>query len=185
MTSKIGASQADDLNWASLDWTKIENSVLRLQMRIAKAKRQKRYGKVKALQWLLTHSYEAKLLAVKRVTSTKGAKTAGVDNRLYKSDNQKMQLANSLMQRGYKAKPLKRVYILKSNGKKRPLGIPTIYDRAMQALYLLALEPISEMQADPSSYGFRPCRSAADAIERAFSVLCSKYSAQWVLEGDI
>lgn len=185
MTSKIGASSTATQNWSEIDWTQIEKSVLRLQMRIAKAKRKKRFGKVKALQWLLTHSYEAKLLTVRRVSSSKGAKTAGVDGKLYKSDNQKLQLAMSLKQRGYKAKPLKRVYIPKSNGKKRPLGIPTLFDRSMQALYLLALEPISEMNADPNSYGFRPNRSAADAIERAFIVLCGRGSAQWILEGDI
>lgn len=154
MTSKIGASSTTAQKWSDIDWTKIEKSVLRLQMRIAKAKRQKRFGRVKSLQWLLTHSYEAKLLAVRRVTSSKGAKTAGIDGKIYKSDNQKLQLTMSLKQRGYKAKPLKRVYIPKSNDKKRPLGIPTLFDRSMQALYLLALEPISEMNADPNSYGF-------------------------------
>jgi RNA-directed DNA polymerase len=185
MTNKIGASSTAALKWSEFDWAKIEKSVFRLQTRIAKAKREKRYNRVKALQWLLTHSYEAKLLAVRRVTLSKGAKTAGVDGKLYKSDVQKLQLAMDLKQRGYKTKPLKRVYIPKSNGKKRPLGIPTLFDRSMQALYLLALEPISEMNADPNSYGFRPKRSAADAIERTFIVLCGRNSAQWILEGDI
>jgi RNA-directed DNA polymerase len=180
----IGASSAAE-TWANVNWSKVEKSVYRLQLRIAKAKRQKRHGKVKSLQWLLTHSLNAKLLAVKRVTASKGAKTAGIDGKLYQSNGAKLRLAMSLKQRGYKAQPLKRVYIPKSNGKKRPLGIPTLLDRAMQALYLLALEPISEMQADLNSYGFRTGRSTADAIERAFKVLCQKHSAQWILEGDI
>ena len=154
-------------------------------MRIAKARRQNKYGRVKSLQWLLTHSLSAKLLAVKRVLSSKSAKTAGVDGKLYHGNGVKLSLAMSLRQRGYRAKPLKRVYIPKSNGKKRPLGIPTLYDRAMQALYLLALEPISEIQADVNSYGFRPKRSTADAIEQAFRVLCNPNSAVWILEGDI
>jgi RNA-directed DNA polymerase len=153
-------------------------------MRIAKARREQRFNKVKALQWLLTHSLEAKLLAMKRVTSSQGAKTPGVDGKLYQCDSKKMQLALSLKQHGYKAQPLKRVYIPKRNGK-RPLGIPTLYDRAMQALYLLAVEPVAEMQADPNSYGFRPNRSTADAAERCFKVLCNKHSVQWILEGDI
>ena len=180
----ISASSAAT-TWLNLDWVKVEKDVFKLQMRIAKARRQKKYGRVKSLQWLLTHSLTAKLLAVKRVTTSKGAKTAGVDGKLYQGNGTKLRLAMSLRQRGYVAKPLKRVYIPKSNGKKRPLGIPTLYDRAMQALYLLALEPVSEMQSDFNSYGFRPHRSTADAIERAFKVLCQRRSAQWILEGDI
>lgn len=180
----IGASSAGE-TWTNVNWSKAEKSVYRLQLRIAKAKRQNKHGKIKSLQWILTHSLNAKLLAVKRVTESKGAKTAGIDGKLYQSNSAKLRLTMNLKQRGYRAQPLKRVYIPKSNGKKRPLGIPTLHDRAMQALYLLALEPISEMQADHNSYGFRPGRSTADAIERAFKVLCHKSSALWVLEGDI
>jgi RNA-directed DNA polymerase len=177
----VGASST---TWSDIEWQKVEVNVYRLQMRIAKARRERRFNKVKALQWLLTHSLEAKLLAVKRVTSNQGAKTPGVDGELYQSDKRKMELALSLKQQGYKAQPLRRVYIPKRNGK-RGLGIPTLYDRAMQALYLMAVEPVAEMQADPNSYGFRPYRSTADAAERCFKVLCNKHSVQWILEGDI
>lgn len=177
----VGASST---TWRDIQWQKVEVNVYRLQMRIAKARREERFNKVKALQWLLTHSLEAKLLAVKRVTSNKGAKTPGVDGELYQSDKRKMLLALSLKQHGYKAQPLKRVYIPKRNGK-RALGIPTLYDRAMQALYLMAVEPVAEMQADPNSYGFRPYRSTADVVERCFKVLCNKHSVQWIWEGDI
>lgn len=117
---------ASSATWSDVKWRKVELNVYRLQMRIAKAAKEQRYNKVKALQWLLTHSLEAKLLATKRVTSSQGAKTAGVDRKIYRCDTDKMQLALSLKQRGYKAQPLKRVYIPKRNGKKRPLGIPTV-----------------------------------------------------------
>jgi RNA-directed DNA polymerase len=96
-------------------------------MRIAKATREKRYGKVRALQWLLTHSHYAKILAVKRVTTNAGAKTPGVDGVLWKTSNQKLQAVRQLQRRGYSAQPLRRIYIPKKvSGQLRPLGIPTV-----------------------------------------------------------
>ncbi len=142
-------------------------------------------GKVKALQRLLTHSFSGKALAVRRVTENNGKKTAGVDGVLWNTSLKKAMAVRSLKQRGYKPKPLRRVYIPKSNGKKRPLGIPTMKDRAMQALYLLALDPLAEVTADTNSYGFRRERCCADAMERCFLLLSHKSSASWILEGDI
>jgi RNA-directed DNA polymerase len=146
---------------------------------------EKRWGKVKALQHLLTHSFSGKALAVQRATDNQGKRTAGVDGQTWSTPRHKAQAVLSLRQHGYRAQPLKRVYIPKRNGKKRPLGIPTLKDRAMQALYKLALDPIAETLADPNSYGFRPERSTADAIEKCFKSLHRPGSAQWVLEGDI
>ena len=179
-----GAPSAN-LSWDTINWCRMEQHVKRLQMRIAKATREGRYGKVKALQWLLTHSLAAKLLAVKRVTENRGAKTPGIDGVKWTTAKQKVQAALAIKRRGYQSQPLRRIYIPKRNGKQRPLGIPTMADRAQQALYLSALEPVSETLADANAYGFRPKRSAADAIEQCFIVLAQKHSAQWILEGDI
>jgi len=180
----IGAS-SKVANWDAINWRAIEQQVKRLQMRIAKATRERRWGKVSSLQWLLTHAFSAKLLAVRRVTRNSGRKTAGVDGIVWKTAAQKLNAARSLQRRGYCPKPLRRIYIPKKSGKLRPLGIPTMFDRAQQALHLLGLEPVAETLADPNAYGFRPKRSTADAIVQCFNVLCRKRSAQWILEGDI
>jgi len=130
------------LSWKTIDWPSLRQEVRRLQMRIAKATQAGKHRKVQALQWLLTHSRSAKLLAVYRVTTNRGAKTPGVDNVLWRTDRQKLQAAFSLKRHGYRPRPLRRHYIPKPNGKLRPLSIPTLHDRAMQALYALALAPI-------------------------------------------
>jgi len=172
-------------NWKALHWRAIEQQVRRLQVRIAKAIKNGDRRKASALQWLLTHSRAAKLWAVRRVTTNRGAKTPGVDNVIWRTDRQKFQAAANLKRHGYRPKPLRRIYILKKNGKLRPWSIPTMHDRAMQALYALALAPVAETVADGHSYGFRQGRGCADALEHVHSVLCRKCSPQWVLEGDI
>lgn len=187
-TANVGtcASSTRSLTWHSLDWAKCNENVRRLQARIVKATEAGRWNKVKALQWLLTHSLSGKALAVKRVTENQGKNTAGVDGETWHTPTEKLAGMCSLKRRGYSPLPLRRVYIPKSNGKLRPLGIPTIKDRAMQALYLLALDPVSETLADRNSYGFRKVRSAHDALEQCFTALGKpSKSAQWVLEADI
>lgn len=138
-STEVSASP-NGTQWQSIDWKAIESHVLKLQMRIAKATRGGKHGKAKVLQWILTHSRSAKLLAVKRVSQNKGSHTPGVDGIIWNTDARRMAAANQLSQ----AKPLRRLYIPKKNGKLRPLGIPCMIDRAQQALHLLALEPISE-----------------------------------------
>jgi RNA-directed DNA polymerase len=179
------ASSGKTTAWAQIDWPKYERQVRRLQARIVKATREGRWGKVKALQWLLTHSRNGRALAVKRVTENQGKHTPGVDQVIWKTPKAKLKAIESLKRRGYEPQPLRRVYIPKANGKERPLGIPTMKDRAMQALHRLALEPVAETTADRNSYGFRPERATADAIEQCFNALSAGHSAQWVLEGDI
>ena len=126
------------------------------------------------------------MLAVRKVTTNKGKNTAGIDKIVWQSPSDKMRAALSLSDKNYKAKPLRRVYIEKKGKKsKRPLSIPAMYDRAMQALYAMALQPVAETTADPNSYGFRKYRSCQDACEHIFIALSRKYSPQWVLEGDI
>ena len=179
------APSAMEIRWHNIDWHHCHKIVKKLQMRIVKAVQENRWGKVKSLQRLLTRSFSGKAIAVKRVTENQGKKTPGVDNATWSTPVSKSQALLSLKHRGYKAQPLKRVNIPKANGKLRPLGIPVMKCRAMQALHLLALEPVAETTADKNSYGFRPYRSTADAIHSCYIVLAKEGSAQWILEGDI
>jgi RNA-directed DNA polymerase len=174
------------VEWHAIDWPKAHRHVRRLQARIVKAVQAGRWGKVKALQHLLTHSFSAKALAVKRVTENPGKRTPGVDGILWDSPEKKAAAIGQLRQHGYRPQPLRRLWIPKPHGQgDRPLGIPCKGDLAMQALYLQALEPIAETTGDPNSYGFRKERSTADAIEQCFIVLGKRKSPKWILEGDI
>jgi len=156
-----------------------------LQVRIVKAWQEGKRRKVKTLQRMLVRSLSGKALAVRRVTENQGKRTPGVDGETWSTPEAKSRAVLSLKRRGYQPRPLRRVYIPKSNGKMRPLGIPTMKDRAVQALYLFALDPVAEITADGNSFGFRPKRSAADALAKCFINLARSDSPQWVLEGDI
>jgi RNA-directed DNA polymerase len=173
------------VDWHAIDWQKAHRNVSRLQARIVKAQQAGRRGTVQALQRLLTHSFSGKTLAVRRVTESQGKRTPGVDGVTWDTPEKKAAAVRDLRQRGYHPRPLRRVYIPKSNGTLRPLGIPTLKDRAMQALYLLALDPVAETTGDPHSYGFRPARSPADALRQCHTIFAHVGGPRWALEGDI
>jgi RNA-directed DNA polymerase len=173
--------------WDQIDWPVVHDRVRGLQTRIAKATHDQDWRRVKALQRFLVNSFSAKALAVKRVSENDGKRTPGVDGEIWTTPEAKWQAIQRLDSRGLRPQPSRRVYIPKrgSKTKKRPLGIPTMIDRAQQALHLQGLEPVAETQADPHSYGFRRGRGTQDAIARVFNLLARTTSARWILEGDI
>ncbi|MCU0995250.1 MULTISPECIES: group II intron reverse transcriptase/maturase [Stenotrophomonas] len=172
-------------NWHSINWKATSCAVSRMQARIAKAAKDKQWRRVTRLQKLLVRSTAAKATAVRRVTENQGRRTPGVDRATWSTPAAKWNAINSLQRKGYKAKPLRRIHIPKARGGTRPLGIPTMKDRAMQALYLYALDPVAEAYGDIHSYGFRSFRSTADAAAHLKTCLSTKTSSRWVMEGDI
>lgn len=185
ITSNNVTAVINGKGWHSINWKKCHQHVKTIQTRIAKAACNQQWRTVSRLQRLLVRSFSARALAVKRVTENSGRKTPGVDGQIWSTPESKWEAIFKLRRKGYKPLPLKRVFIPKSNGKKRPLGIPVMLDRAMQALYLLGLEPVSETNADHNSYGFRPARCTADAIQQVCNMYSSRNASKWVLEGDI
>ncbi|HYK51467.1 MAG TPA: group II intron reverse transcriptase/maturase [Terriglobales bacterium] len=179
------ASSRAPQEWKAINWRTVQRNVRVMQIRLTKATQAGDWRRVKSLQRWLTRSFSAKALAVRRVTENQGKRTAGVDRELWDTPQQKFAAIAWLTKGGYRPRPLRRVYIPKANGKMRPLGIPTMKDRAMQALYLLALDPVLETVSDPNSYGFRKNRSTADAMSQIFVKMSQKASAQWVLDADI
>ena len=173
--------------WFYINWKHCNAVVRSLQRRIVKSIRQGAWRKAKRLCYLLTRSFAARALAVKRVTENKGKRTAGIDGIKWTTPRQKYFAVELIAKwKQYQPKSLKRIRIPKpGTDKTRPLSIPTMEDRTSQALLMLALQPIAETQADRNSYGFRSKRSCADAIDQAFKVFRLKGSAQWILEGDI
>lgn len=148
MTTEYASKTTGEQSWNNIHWKQVRSKVRLLQQRIVKAEQKGQHRKVKSLQFILTRSFSAKLLAVRKVTSNKGKRTSGVDNCLWSTANSKWQASKNLKFKDYQASPLKRVSIPKSNGKTRKLGIPTMYDRSYQALFLMALEPLAEATAD-------------------------------------
>jgi RNA-directed DNA polymerase len=185
----VNGPEGDDLDWGSVDWDQVESDVRRLRQRIFTASPVGDLVKVRSLQKLMLRSRSDALLSVRRVTELNaGRKTAGVDGVVVVTSTGKALLANSVQHHGpsWAPKPVKRVYIAKANGKQRPLGIPVIVDRALQAQVVNALEPEWEARFEPKSYGFRPGRGCHDAIEAIFNIAKGRSARRcWVLDADL
>ena len=177
------------LDWLSIDWRRVEANVTRLRQRIFTASRDGDLNKVRDLQKLMLRSRSNALVSVRRVAEINaGRLTAGIDGATALLPSQKAELA-SWVQRlsgSWTPQPVRRVFIPKGNGKQRPLGIPVIADRALQAAVLNALEPEWEARFEPRSYGFRPGRSCHDAIAAIFSTCKGPRPTRvWVLDADL
>lgn len=173
--------------WDQINWPQVERNVRRLQERIYHATTRQEWAKVRSLQKLLTRATSNKLLAIRRVTQeNRGKHTPGVDGRVYDTPQARTALSQEKMSlKDYQPQPVKRVYIPKANGKQRPLGIPTVKDRVMQAIVKAALEPEWEARFEANSYGFRPGRSCMDAISQIHVTLSQANSSEWILDADI
>ena len=168
-TERLKDKNTPAVQWESIDWNLVRKHVNRLQTRIAKATVKGDKNRVKRLQYLLTHSFYAKAYAVRKVTSNKGKNTSGIDKKLWSTSASKMRSVMALTDKQYRAKPLRRVFIKKKGkNKKRPLGIPTMYDRAMQMLYSLALEPVAETTGDHVSLVFEREEALRIPVNRYF-----------------
>lgn len=175
-------------NWHDIPWIQFHEQVKRMQRQIAVAYVNENYIERTKTQWALVKSNAACAVSIQKVMSNPGHKTPGSDNIIWDTPKDRLVALNALINLNYdeyKAKPVRRVWIPKPNGKQRPLGIPTRFDRAVQTVWALALNPIAECTGDRNSYGYRPYRSTRDAMQALYLRLGQRYGPLWVLEADI
>ena len=189
-TKQVCTIQQVQLNWEHINQTQIKHEVENLQQKIFRETQIGNFRNVKQLQKLLVRSLSARRLAVRGITGVnRGRNTPGIDGKLYNTANVKEKLVESLKNKDYTPNHVRTVWIPKPNGDKRKLGIPTIRDRVMQTLCLLAMDPEWEAKFEPHSFGFRPGRSAFDAVHHIFSTLIHQKGRRphpgWVLDADI
>jgi RNA-directed DNA polymerase len=176
-------------DWSQINWRKVKKVVKNLRQRIFRARQLGNWKRLRSLQKLMLRSHANLLLSIRQITQVNtGKQTAGIDKEVILEPQQRVKLALDMASTVHTVQPTKRVYIPKANGKKRPLGIPTVRDRVTQAIVKNLLEPEWEAVFEEHSYGFRPGRSCADAIAQIFNRITTKGTAlgdTWVLDADI
>jgi RNA-directed DNA polymerase len=196
LTEKLGCQaigktdgRTSPTDWSQINWRKAEGKVRNLRRRIFRAAQQRDWKRVKNLSKLMLRSYSNSLVSTRRVTQINpGRNTPGIDGEVADTSKKRGRLVDTLRTyQPWKATPVRRVYIPKANGKQRPLGIPTIRDRVLQAVVKNALEPQFEAKFEANSYGFRPGRSCQDATDLVFNALNEGTAGrnQWILDADI
>jgi RNA-directed DNA polymerase len=182
---------SNTMNWHAVDWKRAYEYILSIQEQLVVAAEEGNWKLVYNQQRRLVTSFSACAVAVRRVVTNQGGKTPGIDGVIWSSPERKFKAILELQAitrqpKAYKASPVRRVMIPKpGTSEMRPLGIPTMIDRAVQAVYHMAVDPIVELQSDPNSYGFRKYRSTHDAITTLRTLLDKPHSAKWILETDV
>lgn len=184
---EIGTENLQEIQWSEIDWRKVHEQVTKLRQRIYKATKNGEWNKVRSLTKLMLRSQSNLMHSIRKVTQiNQGKRTAGIDGEKVTDNDGRKRLVHEMSKyRPWNVKPVKRIYIPKANGKQRPLGIPTVKDRVMQAIVVNALEPQQEAVFEPNSFGFRCGRSCHDAIEQLWYRLNNHSNDEWVLDADI